>query len=222
MMFLLGLVYLYDADMQYRNRNLMHDLLVGNETTRGVDMEFGCNSTLYLAATEVDSSQAPLTALCLDALTSPSNYSSDSPDLYIYLTASRPYLALSSILFSYTLIVLTLAVFRTSRKIMRCVNEGNAFVERYLSAKMNRNGPWSSTRYPTTLLGCGCTICSWTSAYQPHYPRTLRNTQTQHTRRMDSKSLLDVLHPPYANGFLFVCFWAACISRTCPWNVPRL
>lgn len=40
-MFLLGLVYLYDADMQYRNRNLMHDLLVGNETTRGVDMEFG-------------------------------------------------------------------------------------------------------------------------------------------------------------------------------------
>ncbi|KAF9064260.1 hypothetical protein BDP27DRAFT_172286 [Rhodocollybia butyracea] len=60
----------------------------------------------------------------------------DSPICpYIYLRALRPYIQLILILTCYTLTILAIGAWRTTRKILRSVKEGNAYMGPYLEYK---------------------------------------------------------------------------------------
>ncbi|KAJ4464516.1 hypothetical protein C8J55DRAFT_529939 [Lentinula edodes] len=142
MMLFLGLLYLYDADLQYKT-------LLVKETFHA---ELGCDYTLN------SSNSKETMSFCHHNNTS-------VPDLHVYRTAAQPYLQIFTALVCYTVLILGVSSWRTFEKIVRCVNAGYTFLLRYLQIRKkeaSRVRPY----YSPTSSSCGCTNCSLSTAFR--------------------------------------------------------
>ncbi|KAJ4491012.1 hypothetical protein J3R30DRAFT_3428415, partial [Lentinula aciculospora] len=100
-------------------------------------------------------------------------------DLHIYRLTAQPCLEIFAAFVYFTVLILAVSCWRTYRKIVQCVNAGNAFILQYLQIREGREvkgGAPKNTQVcsPTT---CGCTDCS-ISTFLSNKPS---QCQCQHT-----------------------------------------
>jgi hypothetical protein len=127
LLFLLGLLYFYDGDLQYRKMA---------EDSEGFYAEIGCNSSTsnwtLVAPDNNDSVQMAMQVPFCQNFSSFSNGSAID-DVRIYKNAAIPYVNMFFIAACYSVFILSLSATRTAKRIVRCVREGDAFVDRYFA-----------------------------------------------------------------------------------------
>ncbi|KAF5365895.1 hypothetical protein D9757_011054 [Collybiopsis confluens] len=162
-MFWLGLLYLYDSDVQYKKMVEQREALFAGS---------GCNFTA--AVSTADDSQSAMTFLSQGCENITASLVDPVPQFY---ASARPYIELFSMVAGYTILVLIISTWRTARNVVRCVKQGNAFIDRYLSLRPGRkaeaarkkNEKASRTIYANSMFpkqfSCGCISCGSGKTY---------------------------------------------------------